>query len=671
MRTETSIERVRVQGDALDPTTARLRLGLLLERAELRPPGLPPAAVLCVKRVLDPLPGVLQLQTADARPPPAWERAFVESLERKLRSAARPAREAVPAAAEAVFFADRAELLACLARDARDGTAWLRWWWRDMHVSPAAGSDPVVAAWLDTPEHVPAALQLLAARGEAVPFVATLPVQAATALVLQVAAAHGLSELHRVAAAPLSPACPAAGALVDDGAPPPEPPWRELVPESTKRQLAPHAELLLGVSLVLRRKPQLARLSAFAAATRGWLTALHARAQAEHPLVAAAPRKLPDEARPVTDQMPPEPEPAPDQAPAVRDSVQPPEHVHEIAPTEREMGQPPTLEPTQAPATAPVLPAAVAPATAAPQPRNVDQTPSSPPSLEPPASLPDHRSQSVRAATPERTRTNGARAVPPPRPPLLPEPPPELSELVIETQLGGAFYLLNLALYLDLYSDFSRPLEPGLALDPWDLLALLVPRLLDEPSRDDALWPLLARLAGRGPRESPGRGFRPPRVWRTPRDWLAPLEHDGTWRWSAARGTLRLVHPAGFAVAAVPRTQEAPRAQVVRELRRLRPLVPAPHRASLPREAARPLARWTGRLAAYADARLRRALEVGANETLDRLVLRRRARVFVTPAHVDIVLQLADLPLEIRFAGLDRTPGWIPAAGRFVAFHFE
>src|SRR5262245_46485428 len=145
----TRIERVRLHGDAPDAGQARLRLGSLLERAELRPRGLPPAAVLCVRRLADPLPGTLVLETGGARPPPEWERAFVESLERKLRGAARPAREAVPAAAEAVLFADWAELLACLARDARDGTAWLRWWWRDLRLWRTDGSDPVVSAWFD------------------------------------------------------------------------------------------------------------------------------------------------------------------------------------------------------------------------------------------------------------------------------------------------------------------------------------------------------------------------------------------------------------------------------------------------------------------------------------------------------------------------------------------
>jgi len=52
------------------------------------------------------------------------------------------------------------------------------------------------------------------------------------------------------------------------------------------------------------------------------------------------------------------------------------------------------------------------------------------------------------------------------------------------------------------------------------------------------------------------------------------------------------------------------------------------------------------------------------------VLLAHRARVLVSPTHVDVRFALAELPLEIRLAGLDRTPGWIPAAGRFVAFAF-
>jgi hypothetical protein len=261
-------------------------------------------------------------------------------------------------------------------------------------------------------------------------------------------------------------------------------------------------------------------------------------------------------------------------------------------------------------------------------------------------------------------------AVAPATAPIAADAADEFPAQVVDTELGGVFFLLNLALFLELYGDFSRPLEPGLAVSPWDLLALLGPALLTEPSRDDPLWRLLARLAGRSRRDRPGAGFRPPRNWRTPATWLEPFDHDGTWQWSAARGMLRLEHPAGFTAVAVPRRDEPAHIQLARELRRLRPVAPTVRRTSLRPEPVQPLARWTSRLSAYADARLRRALDLAPAETFD-LLLRRRARVFVTPTHVDVVLRLADLPLEVRYAGLDRTPGWIPAAGYYVALHFE
>jgi hypothetical protein len=43
----------------------------------------------------------------------------------------------------------------------------------------------------------------------------------------------------------------------------------------------------------------------------------------------------------------------------------------------------------------------------------------------------------------------------------------------------------------------------------------------------------------------------------------------------------------------------------------------------------------------------------------------------VTATHVDVLFQLAGLPVEVRLSGLDRDPGWVPAAGRFVAFRYE
>jgi hypothetical protein len=246
------------------------------------------------------------------------------------------------------------------------------------------------------------------------------------------------------------------------------------------------------------------------------------------------------------------------------------------------------------------------------------------------------------------------------------------------TRLGGLFYLVNLALYLDLYSDFTRPREPGIALNPWDLVELLGTWLLGGRP-DDPVWGLLAELAGRPPGEPAGRGFTPPRRWRVPRAWLEPFTPGGgwqspaagAWRWSAAGALLRVVHPAGFTVVAVPRNDCAPAAQLRAELRRLGGPFPSVVRSTLPREPAPVLARWVARLGGYARARLAAALGLTDPAAVGDAVLAHRAEVLVTSTHVDVRLPLAELPLEIRLAGLDRDPGWIPAAGRFLAFHFS
>ena len=676
----TRVERVRLRGDALDPTLARLRLGSLLAGTELRPSGLPPSAVLCVRQIVDPLPGALRLDTAGVRAPPEWERAFVAALERALRSAARPAREAVPAGAEAVLFADRAELLACLARDARDGTAWTNWWWRELRASVRGGGDPVVTAWLETPEHVPAALELLAARGEATRFVAGLSPAAAATLADRVATAFALPQLHPPAPAAVPAKAPVRGGGTARVTPPPEPPWRRIVPETQAQPLAPAAELLLGVSLTLRRSPEAARSPSFAAATRAWLAVVEdAGAPSGTVDVAAANPPVPRTPMRPRRPHPPRPRLAPpagtqpgaeaEELPAAHAPEKPADHADDAGPARaqrtRRARTPSNVTPKAD--TAPMRARDVDTKRSAIRPASTAQSTAHPvegATVEAAADAPAVQQQ---AGAPDRARPVAA-----PAPPPWPAPEPEeLTAQVVDTQLGGVFYLLQLSLFLELYGDFTRPLEPGLRLSPWDFVALLGRKLLADPSRDDPLWPLLARLAGRRRRARPGAGFRPPRAWRTPKSWLEPFDHDGTWRWSAAGGTLRLVHPAGFPVVAVPRTDEPAQAQLARELRRLRPLAPSVERATLPREPGQALACWVARLAAYADARLRRALDLEPGEALDDVLLRRRARVFVTPTHVDVVLRLADLPLSVRFAGLDRTPGWIPAAGRYVALHFE
>lgn len=66
-----------------------------------------------------------------------------------------------------------------------------------------------------------------------------------------------------------------------------------------------------------------------------------------------------------------------------------------------------------------------------------------------------------------------------------------------------------------------------------------------------------------------------------------------------------------------------------------------------------------------------RALGTASPREAVALLCRHAAEVRCDASRVEIALSLAHLPLPVRIAGLDRDPGWIPAAGRDVRFHFS
>ncbi|HEX2076801.1 MAG TPA: hypothetical protein VHG08_03805, partial [Longimicrobium sp.] len=132
---DVAVSTLRLRSAAADRPALRLRAARELRAAELAPAGLPPAAVLVVRRVRDPLPG--RFGAGHGRPPPAWERAVRDALAAAARGAARPDREGwLPPGAEAVLFADEAEAAACLVRDWLRGTVAERWWWRCSSSAP-------------------------------------------------------------------------------------------------------------------------------------------------------------------------------------------------------------------------------------------------------------------------------------------------------------------------------------------------------------------------------------------------------------------------------------------------------------------------------------------------------------------------------------------------------
>jgi hypothetical protein len=221
---------------------------------------------------------------------------------------------------------------------------------------------------------------------------------------------------------------------------------------------------------------------------------------------------------------------------------------------------------------------------------------------------------------------------------------PHAFPAAIETQVGGVLYLLNVALSLELYADFTKPLQPGLALSIWDFLSLVGQRLTPPRFRHDALWGLLANLAGRAPEQPPGAGFDPPYAWRVPAAWLSAFPRSAKSRWSESTHRLRVVHPAGFAIVDVPCTSML---------------------------LATTTTRWIRWLVPYLRARIGLALGEADCRRAGAILCAQSARIFTSPTHVDVMFSLAELPIAVRRSGLDRNPGWVPSAGRVMTFHYE
>jgi hypothetical protein len=730
----TLVRRLRIAGAGLEPVTSRLRAERSFAALDLPALGLSPSAVLCIRALADPRPRSCRFAADGLRLTHAWRDSLRSEIERKARGASRPAREAVTASAECVLFADASELLSAAAEDWLAGRAHARWWWKSLLGAAAAGGRALPGLWLREREYVPGALEHLAAKGKAAEFARRLPDVEARAILRGLTAAFGWREPEAAVARDDDAAAASGSEFVDDD---PDtrpsagfelkPPWHGLVPECAGAGLDAAGEMLLGVGLSLSRAPALARRQDFARRAAAW-----ARHAAE-----VGPRPDSNASRSRAARVQPSAPPASTEFLSegeARKSDQPRGSTPPAPGARDESAE--RLSPRPTDGDAPNKYARAAEDGAEHRRRRAggdeeregdDGERASDASARAaktgedegrdtaPASAIDGRANANDPRDTQLDATRGAADEPwaEPSPPPAARPAP-LLEAEIETRFGGLFHLVNLGLFLNLYGDFTTPAEPGLPLPLWDFVALLGRRLAGARVERDAVWPLLARLAGRAAEDEPGLHFSPPDEWRAPAGWLAPFGAACVLRWSDAAGRLRVAHPAGFILIDAPRdlapdepsgvSPDAPRDvsldappdaspdappdvpatpampadaddQIARELR---PYVETGARFELRRVARvrgprgrTSRARWLDHLSAYAVARLSLALGARGAARLSTMLCERHARVFVTAAHVDVVMRLGELPVEIRYAGLDRDPGWVPAAGRHVAFHFE
>jgi len=706
---KTYIGKVRATSSERDTLALRIRLSSILSTINLHPPGLPGSAIVCIRKFHDPLPGSLRLQNSGTRPPYAWEQAVQASLKQLVERGAYPARDAVPSNADAVIFADRAEMLACLARDWCEGSITGRWWWQGLFLGKDIGQ-LLVPSWLDTPEYIPAALQRLATMGKAKAFVRAIGDNDAHTMLQSVIRSFGLYELQflheSVAKEPVqSEPAQASKPQVSAFSPPtgiqresaareafaaaqptghagsapenlqvqqikfPHAPWQPWVPENTADELFLERQCLLWIGLMLARAPAVVRSASFARAAQQWWNAeQHNKAFLAGKGSAIEDTPAQQQTRPGNASASESPREVPVMHERVRDTrVESPLSEDESG----DKGNAATsLESMQLPISVSVEPSVQSP----PLPIFEPVEPALEVKLVPiPISETGEPTlvvtpSSVSGATPWAANLKQPGAV-------------ELLEAEFETELGGLFYLINLGLFLNLYGDFTTPLQPGIPLSIWDFVTLLGQQLLGATMQADPAWLFLAQLAGRSEQEPVGKDFDAPASWRIPEEWLIPFPGEGTWCWNASNGRLQVQHPGQFLVLDLPLDRGDPAEQVMRELQEFTDLWHAEaHLVNDPvcndevRLVCAPppqIERWLRWLMPYVRVRLQRALGLANAGDVPRVLCKHAARIILTATHLDIVLSLAALPIEVRLSGLDRNPGWVPAAGRFVAFHFE
>jgi hypothetical protein len=565
----TVIRTLRIRTAASDRLAARQQTERGLQAASLRPIGLPRDAILIVRQIKSRHAGAA-----------GWEHAVNAQLDQLARQAARPIEGAVPAHAAAVIFADRSELLACLAADWCAGVVRAQWWWQ----SWLRGDDvtrTMIEAWLAAPEYIPLTLQRLSVRQQAVDFVQRLSDTHVRSLLAALLPTFGLYQLSltlnemdlmeavdRTTINPLPAAAQPA-------------PWQFVAPASSG-DLPPERQVLLGVGLMLHAAPNMVRSTSFAAEVTAWHAAILASTQ---PSVSTA-------------------------GTPTLGSPAPVEPVRQVA---QESFTSTVVQPEEAITDQPSLRGGRWPAKQSP---------------------PEHHAESVSgeaatSSTPIPAEPNVPLTLPVAQPsimvrddaPALADVTPE--PLIVETEFGGVCYFINLGIFLGFYGDFTTPLQPGLDLPIWDFMALVAQELIGEDVTRDPIWSLLAQLADRAEDEPPGVNFDPAASVIASRAAAKQSPASTTEIASSAYGLLAMT----------------------------------------------PLERWLADLMSIIRPRLQLALGVNA-DGLPRYFTQ-RARIVVSALTFDAYFALADLPIEIRLSGLDRDPGWVPAAGRTVRFHYD
>jgi hypothetical protein len=629
---------VRAVSGANTGSTSR-RAEYLLRRFDWQP-GLPEHAILIVRH--------LEINHNDDGSADQHARTALADLG---RAAARAAAGPVPAHANAVVFADEAELLTCLTVDLMQGFAESRWYWRRVHPVRAGGrGTALAAAWLRYVRWLPAAIaQLTELEADgAVALLSSAQISRVADAMLdtygvprqrsrqlspsprQPVTASG-SAAGRSARDPLETEPPLAAALVPDGA--------TVLRLARSLHHSPSAVRRLGYLDWLTQESAAPQRPWMSSPTDAGPPAKSAASAASPATSRGLPARLGSGGRALR-SAPVAPRTASDRA--MRNGV-----YGRGANQQRPASELETAAADSAPVTCADgwLRGATAPASAL-ETAAADSTP---------VTCADGWLRGATAPASE------------PRPmPLTPDRyaplTSELPDAGVRTGLASLMFLVNLVVWL--YPEYDAPLLGGWA--QVELLGRYLLRSSLDELANDPIWDLLAELDGRrGGNPATAAELAPVTALRLPRSWVRRwVPPDSRFLAQQIGPHLVIRHSdGGFVVADVPCTagQAAEVCRFEAELLDSDEIVLDSEVAGTTRTPSRRFDDCAGAFAAWL---LRsRGVDVAA--------LAAPGQVRCTATHVDVDLSLEGIDLPVRIAGLDRDPGWVPALGRIVLFHYR
>lgn len=668
------ITNLRLRGGNFESVAARLHFERLFSSNEILPNGIPPNVIVCIKQVRDPKPFSLQVNSASLRFAENWRENVSREIEKFYRKALRPIREFVPIEAESIIFADKSEMLACLASDFCDGKLIEKWWWKSLF--PNLNEAKTAAEiWLDSIEFVPKSFQILAQKQKAVEFLLKLQESEVKEILIKLLHVFGLNKLHNAifglsekveiktknSEFEIKTNFEISKNEFDNFSTNSISFLNDILPEIEMNKLSFIRKNLIGISILLTKSPRFVRIEKFA-----------------------------DQIRKIREFELNKRKPKTQTSLSVgflKDKKE--NNLTEILEVEKEFNikktnifsesekvKSETKKDVEKPRK--VIKTFGAIVNLSEQKNEFEENKEFP-KLNPKSekrprfslfekSEKDEKISEIKSKTsdtkkkiPEKKQTRELK-IP------FSEDFSQSDEFIVFTRFGGIFYLLNLGLFLGLYRDFTENLSDEIDLNIWDFVLLLAFEFLGIEIEKDSVWQFLKEINGN--LESIEHEFLPEKEWSISTDWLKTFQNERKWFWFEKDNRLIVRHPLNFSVIDVEKNEENEN-RFENRLENYRQFFDEIEKIEVfeyPKSTV--FERWLKNLTDYVKVRLLQALNLETVEEINEILLKKTARISISATHLEIYFNLVDLPLSVRFSGLDRDPGWIPAVGKFVKFHF-